>query len=236
MKIQWATFGKKLTIDDDTFPYGIRFYDAPMGAGKTLSMLNDCFELLKQYPDMMIFSNINILRPDIDYYLFSNVQELLKLLDTAEKYKHLLVLLDEGLSYFAENGGIDPALMSQITQLRKNRIFIFISSQKFKRINNRIRDFSLETVQCRCFFKRYQWNLIRDDTDLVFDKETMDFIGKKKGSYIFKRSDELFNSYDTRQKIDITKNVSNLFVQRGSPAPTPAQPENTLKSKKRRLV
>lgn len=223
MKVFWNTITKKCHLENDSFPFGIRFYDAPMGGGKTLSMVFDTTVLLKQYPDALVFSNIVL--KGVKYYQFNNVAELLKLLDLNYKTnnKHLIVLIDEGLSYFAENGGIDPALMSSITQLRKNRIFVLISSQKFKRINNRIRDFSLETVHCRCIFKKYQFNTVRDDTQLIFDKQQMDFVGVKKYSYLFKRNDDLFEMYDTLQKIDITQNVSNLFVQRGSPVATLAQ-------------
>ena len=217
MKIQWATLFKKCTLDEDTFPFGIRFYDAPMGGGKTLSMLNDTFELVRKYHDVHIFSNVLIHRDDLDIVYYNTTSELIACLEQATKYKHSIVIIDEGLSYFAENGGIDPALMSSITQTRKNRIFILISSQKFKRINNRIRDFSLETVVCRCYFGKLQWNIVRDDTNIVWDKEQMDFVGTKKYSVIFKRNNDLFNSYDTYQKINITTNTSALFSPRGSP-------------------
>lgn len=219
MKIQWATFLKKCDKDKDDFPFGIRFYNAPMGGGKTISMINDTFEILKKYPDVHLFSNVKIKKEGLNIKYFLTVDELVACLDEATKFKHSLVIIDEALTYFAENGGIDPALMSSITQLRKNRIFIMISAQKFKRVNNRIRDFSLESVQCRCF-GNFQWNLVRDDTNLVWDKEQMDFVGTKKYSYIFKRNNDLFKSYDTMQKIDIKTNTSNLFAQRGSPIAT----------------
>lgn len=219
MKILWRTFFKKCTLDTDKFPFGIRFYNAPMGGGKTLSMVNDTLELIKEYPDTRVFSNVRFLTEIENIQYFNNVEELVKCLNYATKFKHSIVLIDEALTYFAENGGIDPALMSSITQLRKNRIFILIAAQKFKRVNNRIRDFSLESVNCHSFWK-FQFNVIRDDTQLIWDKNVMDFVGSKKYSILFKRNNELFDSYDTFQKIDITKNISNLFVQRGSPIPT----------------
>lgn len=219
MKIYWRTFFKKCTLDDDKFPFGIRFYNAPMGGGKTLSMVKDTLELIKQYPDTHVFSNVRFLTEIENIQYFNNVQELVECLNYATEFKHSIVLIDEALTYFAENGGIDPALMSSITQLRKNRIFILIAAQKFKRVNNRIRDFSLESVNCHSFWK-FQFNVVRDDTELIWDKNVMDFVGTKKYSILFKRNNDLFDSYDTFQKIDITKNTSNLFVQRGSPITT----------------
>lgn len=218
MKIRWGTFVKKVSLDKDKFPFGLRFYDGVQGAGKTLSMLADTYELLKVYPDLLIISNVKINKEGVNYYLFGSIDELIQLLEKSQKVKHTVVIIDEGLTYFAENGGINPALMSAITQNRKCRRLIMVSSQKFKRLNNRIRDFSLETVVCRCFFGKYQWNIVRDDTNLTWDKELMDFVGAKKYSYIFKRSDELFNSYDTFQNIkNLTINTSSLFSPRGSP-------------------
>ena len=59
MKVYWKTFNKKHTPDPDQFPFGIRFYDAVQGGGKTLSMVFDAIELKKQYPDMKTITIVN---------------------------------------------------------------------------------------------------------------------------------------------------------------------------------
>ena len=151
MRVQWKTLFKKVTLDSDTFPYGMRFYDGAMGSGKTLSMLNDTFELLKQYDNVFLASNVIINKPNINYYYFQTIPELIKLLEIGQTHKHAIIIIDEALSYFAENGGIDPALMSSITQTRKSRMLIMLATQKFKRLNNRLRDFSLERYSIETF-------------------------------------------------------------------------------------
>lgn len=221
MQIDWRSFTKKYTKDKDDFPFGIRFYDAAQGGGKTLSMVHDALELKKEYPDMITISNV-IIKGLPNQKNFDSVDELIYLLELSQEHKHTLVIIDEALTYFAENGGIDPALMNKITQNRKCRRFMMLATQKFKRVNNRLRDFSLETVKC-CHFWFIQFNIVRDDTTLHWDKDEMDFVGLKKYIYIYKRNNDLFNSFDTFASIKIDKNINtnNLF----SPAAAPPPPQ-----------
>ena len=219
MRIDWRSFTKKFSPDEDRFPFGIRFYDAAQGGGKTLSMVHDALQLKKQYPDMITISNV-IIKDLPSQKNFDTVDELIGLLELTQENKHTLVIIDEALTYFAENGGIDPALMNKITQNRKCRRFMMLATQKFKRVNNRLRDFSLETVKCFNFWF-VQINVVRDDTTLHWDKEEMDFIGNKKYVYIFKRNNELFNSFDTFASVKIDKNLntSSLFSPAAAPPP-----------------
>lgn len=220
MRVYWKTFLKHHTKEADTFPFGIRFYDAPQGGGKTLSMVFDAITLKNEFPDMKLISNVNINEFE-DAYYFETVDELINLLNKSQNFKHTLVIIDEALTYFAENGGIDPALMNKLTQNRKCRRFIMLATQKFKRVNNRLRDFSLETVKCS-HIGHFQINSVRDDTSLHWDKEEMDFIGQRKYIYIFKRNDELYSRYDTMASVKIDKNLSTGSLLAPSPAPTVA--------------
>lgn len=225
MKIYWRTLLKKHTPDKDKFPFGITFYDAPQGGGKTLSMVFDALELQKSYPDLVLISNVIINGWENAHY-FSKPVELVNLLNNQQENNHTLVIVDEALTYFAENGGIDPGLMSEITQNRKQRRLMFIATQKFKRTNNRLRDFSLKTVKCNHFFN-LQINTVRDDQTTHWDKEQMDFVGKKLYTYVFKRNNELYKRYDTFAKTTINTKMrtDSLFT----PARAPAQAQDREK-------
>ena len=208
MQIDFKSFTKKFIKDKDTFPFGMRFYDGVMGSGKSLTMAKDCYDICQQYNDVLVISNLHF-KIDIgaqEIIYFQTTDELISALVYSQGRKHTWVLIDEALTYFAENGGIDPALMNKITQSRSCRRFICLGSQKFKRINNRLRDFSLETVQCRNI-GRIQFNAIRDDTRLHFDKQEMDFVGPVKEYQIFKRNIELFNLYDTFEGVKLSTSV-----------------------------
>lgn len=217
MKIYWRSFKEKFTRDKDHFPFGMRFYSAPQGGGKTLTMVFDALQLKRQYPDMITISNV-IIKGLKNQRNFDTVEELISLLELSQNLKHTLVIIDEALTYFAENGGIDPALMNKITQNRKCRRFMMIATQKFTRVNNRLRDFSLETVICKSFWF-LQINVVRDDTTLVWDKNEMDFIGKKKYTYIFKRNNKLFSCFDTFASVKLNRSISTASLFTPTPAP-----------------
>lgn len=226
MNIYWRTFLKKFVKDEDTFPFGIKIFDGVQGSGKSLSMVFEAVQLQKKYGDVNLITNIAIDYKFKNYIYFEketikeSIDSLIEALELSNNWTHTLVIIDEALTYFAENGGIDPALMNKITQNRKSRRIIFIGTQSFKRVNNRLRDFSLETVKCGNI-GRFQYNLVRDDRKLHWDKEEMDFIGVKKYSYIFKRNKDLFDLYDTFQKtkVDTKIKIGNTLTTGGLPPP-----------------
>lgn len=225
MKIDWNSFVKKYTVDKDKFPFGIRLYDGAQGEGKTLSMVYDMREIYNAFDDVTLITNIDLNLPEgVEYIYYESVDGLIDAMAEVEDEgkKHVIVMIDEGLTYFAENGGIDPALMHKITQNRKNRRFVMISVQKFTRLNNRLRDFSLETVQCG-HFGNIQINRVRDDRKLKWDREEMDFVGDKKFTYVFKRNNELFELYDTFQiiKLDTETKTSGLLGSKPPPVAVP---------------
>lgn len=222
MKIDWRSFTKKFVRDPDNFPFGMVFYDGVMGSGKSLTMVHDALEICKKYDDVLLISNIEFKVPTgaKQVIYFQTVDELLSALELSQNTKHTWVIIDEALTYFAENGGIDPALMNKITQSRSCRRLICLGSQQFKRVNNRLRDFSMQTIQCNNF-GRFQINSVRDDRHLHWDKEEMDFVGPIIEYRIFKRNVELFNAYDTFAGVKLNKNINtnNLFYSAAAPPP-----------------
>lgn len=222
MRIDWRSFTKKFIKDPDTFPFGMVFYDGVMGSGKSLTMVHDALDICKKYDDVLLISNIEFKVPTgaKEVIYFQSVDELIKALEYSQNTKHTWVIIDEALSYFAENGGIDPALMNKITQSRSCRRLICLGSQQFKRVNNRLRDFSMQTIKCNNF-GRFQINSVRDDRRLHWDKEEMDFVGPIIEYRIFKRNVELFDSYDTFAGVRLDKNLSTASLFSPSAAPPP---------------
>lgn len=226
MKIDWRSFTKKYIKDPDSFPFGMVFYDGVMGSGKSLTMVHDALEICKKYDDVLLISNIEF-KVDTGakkVIYFQTVDELIRALEYSQNLKHTWVIIDEALSYFAENGGIDPALMNKITQSRSCRRLICLGSQQFKRVNNRLRDFSMQTIQCRNF-GRFQINSVRDDRKLHWDKDEMDFVGPVIEYRIFKRNVDLFNSYDTFAGVKLQKNLSTASLLTPAAVPPPPQSE-----------
>ena len=227
MKIYWRTLFRKRDRDKDKFPFGVRFYEAYMGEGKSLSSVFDAFQLAYAYPDMLLFSNLKIKDFPAAQINFSSKEDLYNFLmqiDNDEiNYKHILILIDEALPYFSENQGLSVGVISALTNLRKNKVCLFLNTQKFTRVNNRIRDFSKETVKCSTIFGIFQYNQVRDDKKLVWSKDEMDYIGSKKYSYIFKRHNRLYNSYDTLAKIKTSQTKDDNLIAAAAPPPPQQQ-------------
>ena len=223
MKIYWRTLFRKRDKEKDHFPFGVRFYEAYMGEGKSLSSVWDAFQLAYEYPDMLLFSNLKIKDFPTKQINFSTKDELYNFLiqiDNDEiNYKHILILIDEALPYFSENQGLSVGTITALTNLRKNKVCMFLNTQKFTRVNNRIRDFSKETVKCSTLFGIFQYNKVRDDKKLVWSKDEMDYIGAKKYSYIFKRHNLLYNSYDTLAKIKNSNTKDEPLLAAAAPPP-----------------
>lgn len=198
-----------------------------MGEGKSLSSVFDAFQLAYAYPDMLLFSNLKIKDFPAAQINFSSKEDLYNFLmqiDNDEiKFKHILILIDEALPYFSENQGLSVGVISALTNLRKNKVCLFLNTQKFTRVNNRIRDFSKETVKCSTIFGIFQFNQVRDDKKLVWSKDEMDYIGSKKYSYIFKRHNRLYNSYDTLAKIKTSQTKDDNLIAAAAPPPPQQQ-------------
>lgn len=227
MKIYWRTLFRKRDKDKDKFPFGVRFYEAYMGEGKSLSSVFDAFQLAYEFPDMLLFSNLKIKDFPSDQINFCSKDELYNFLMQIDEdkvnYKHILILIDEALPYFSENQGLSVGMISALTNLRKNRVCMFLNAQKFTRVNNRIRDFSKETVKCSTLFGIFQLNSVRDDKKLVWSKEEVDYIGAKKYSYLFKRHNRLYNSYDTMAKIKTSTTKDEPLLTAAAVPPPPQQ-------------
>lgn len=235
MKIYWRTLFRKRDKQKDKFPFGVRFYEAYMGDGKSLSSVWDAFQLAYEFPDMLLFSNLKIKDFPTKQINFSTKEQLydflIKIDNDEINYKHILILIDEALPYFSENQGLSVGTITALTNLRKNRVCMFLNTQKFTRVNNRIRDFSKETVKCDTLFGIFQYNKVRDDRHLVWSKDEMDYIGGKKYSYLFKRHNRLYNSYDTLAKIKTSKTKDEPLLIAAAAPPPPQQLQILKKGK-----
>lgn len=232
MKIDYKTFLKHWTPPEShQFPTGSRVYKGYQGSGKTLSMVKYANDILKKYPDCVIFSNIKLYgieqlhyhqaydsNDEVHYYLreFGNYQfihddEILKhALQFRNGDKGVLVLLDEAHLYFHKKNGISLDVLTAISQQRKDRKRLVFSSQIWEELDISLRKQVKEIVSCRCLFKFVQYNVIYDGESLNWDKQSSSYVAKKMYSELYKHNDMLYNSYNTFQKIITNKNYSRI--------------------------
>lgn len=201
MIIDWKTFTKKWEPPKKgQFPTGSRVYKGFQGSGKTLSMAKYAIDMSKKFPNCVIYSNFII--KGIDNFNYIRTDEDLKYaLELKNGADGVLVMLDEAHLYFNKKNGISLDVLTAISQQRKDRRRIVFSSQIWEELDISLRKQVKEIVSCRCLFGCIQINTISDGETLSWDKFSNQYVAKKISTEIFKHNLELYNSYDTYQKI-----------------------------------
>lgn len=204
MRIYWDTFPKKRTPEKSgQFPVGSRVYKGFQGSGKTLSMVKYALDIAKKFPDCYVFSNIKI--SGIKNYQYIENDNILKYALTVKRgASGVLVLLDEAHLYFNKKNGISLDVLTCISQQRKDRRRLVFSSQIWEELDISLRKQVKEIVSCHSFGP-IQINTISDGESLTYDKLQGAYVAKKIRTEIFKHNNELYQAYDTYQKI-ITNN------------------------------
>lgn len=185
------------------------------------------FQIQKDFPNCLIFSNIKIKGLN-NFTYFEDDTGLQQALETRNGGAGVLVLLDEAHLYFGKKSGIPLDVLTAISQQRKDRRRIVFSSQIWEELDLSLRKQCKEIVSCRTLFSRFQINTISDGESLSYDKLTSQYVAKTIRTEIFKHSSILYNSYDTTQKIIYNSNYS-----RSPYTPPPLVFNETTKSRKR---
>ena len=214
MRIFWNTFPKKWKPQPKgQFPTGSRVYKGYQGSGKTLSMTKYAIDLAQKYPKCEVFSNFKI-NGIKNFHYISNDNDLKYALGLRNGTDGVLVLLDEAHLYFGKKSGISLDVLTAISQQRKDRRRIVFSSQIWEELDISLRKQVKEIVSCRTLFGMIQINTISDGESLSYDKLQGCYVAKKMYTEIFKHNEELYNAYDTYQKI-----ITNEEYSR-TPAPS----------------
>lgn len=211
MKIYLDTFFKKWNRPEpNAFPVGSRVYKGFQGSGKTLSMVKYAFDIQKEFPECHIFSNIKITGLN-NYHQIENDNDVKEGLEYSNGKNGVLVLLDEAHLYFNKKSGISLDVLTAISQQRKDRRRIVFSSQIWEELDISLRKQVKEIVACRCIFKKIQINQISDGETLTYDKIKGEYIAQKIRTEVFKHYNELYNAYNTLQKIITNENYNRQF-------------------------
>lgn len=200
MKIYWSTFKKKWKPEKGKkFPVGSRIYIGHQGMGKTLSMVQDVIKLREEFPNCLIFGNLKINLEN--YYKIENDDDLKYALSVQNGDAGVAVVLDEAHLFFGKKTGIPLEVLTSISQQRKDRRKIFMTSQVWEELDISLRKQVKEIVKCRNFFGMIQFNRVQDGYSLHYDKLQSDYVADKLYSYIFKHNLQLYRCYDTYEKI-----------------------------------
>lgn len=237
MRVDWSSFLKKWTRPaPGQFPVGSRVYKGFQGSGKTLSVVKYAFDIVKAFPNCVIFSNVKIkgiqplnfgfiIKKDHEtgqvekvpnrlsgnYYFIKNDDDVKFALSFPNGARGVLVILDEAHLYFGKKTGISLDVLTAISQQRKDRRRIVFTSQIWEELDISLRKQVKEIVSCRSIFRKIQINTVSDGESLSFDKLSSEYVAKKIRTEVFKHNDDLYNSYSTYQKIVTNKNYSRSY-------------------------
>lgn len=157
---------------------------------------NDLNQLRKDY------KNINRVFP------FNNADDL-KSYENSEY--GVIYLIDEIQLYFnsLESKNINPEVMTEISQQRKQRKHIVATSQVFGRMAKPLREQFNSVVSCHCYFNFFQVNKLLDRDSLDENSnDDMHLKGKVLKKFLWFHSPELYSRYDTYYKISRTKFIT----------------------------
>lgn len=146
----------------DFFPYdGLYLFCGAQGSGKTLSMVQAAYKLAADYPHLLICTNLELHGFPFPERIFPYLGDS-SLDDINNGEEGVLFLIDEIHTLYnsLNSKGIDPSVMSQICQQRKQRKIIMGTSQVFSRIAKPFREQAKVIVICNNFLKYLQVNSV----------------------------------------------------------------------------
>lgn len=201
MKIDWKSFKEKyIRPKGIQFPVGSIVFKGFQGSGKTLSMVHYVFQLQKQFPKCIIYSNVKI-NGLKNFHLIETDRDVAEAISAQNGPDGIVLLLDEAHLFFNKKTGISLDVLTAISQQRKDRRRIVMSSQIWEELDISLRKQVKHIVSCYCRMGKIQINTISDGESLTYDKMLGQYTAKKLYTEVFKHNQKLYDSYDTLQKI-----------------------------------
>lgn len=143
---------RKVSTD---FPYhGIWVCSGSQGAGKTLFAVSVLRDIYKKYPNVKIYSNINLY--GIPYLPYTG----LECFDDTNGVDGIIYLIDEIHTLYSslESAKMSGNMLTVWSQNRKNVRLILGTSQRWSRVAKPIREQAIYNIECRptiipCLYK-----------------------------------------------------------------------------------
>lgn len=190
--------------------YGVTCYCGRQGSGKTIGVVEELERIRTQFPECIICTNINYVGQDLP------LTSWLQLLYLRNGEKGVVFVIDE-----VQNNGLDwvkfpETLLSVITQQRKQKIKIFVTSQVYKNLVIQLRRQCFNVVECKTFLKRWTRHKCYDAEEYnnVIDNPTPEkkIRMPKLWKHSFIQSNYLRNLYDTNQIVDKLQDFDKLLI------------------------
>lgn len=207
MHVEWSTLLKKRRSDKKDFPTGTIIFSGRQGAGKTLSATHYLVRLKKQYPDLFIFSNIQLSIAD---KVITSDQVQHYILKTHPQGYPIAFFLDEIQTVlFNSKSSVSIEVFKAICQQRKALKTIIGTAQEFLDIDIRYRRQLNSLVECNPFLTRFQIERWIDPDSLQLDPHTNKYVGGTKYLNVWKRHNDAFDIYDTYEIVNAVMQIDD---------------------------
>lgn len=203
---------------------GCIIFTGRQGMGKTIALVEQADNWLKEYPKAKCIGNLSYKCQD------DELDDWRKLIDYKNGIYGVIALIDETQNWFSSNQSknFPPEMLEVITQNRKNRRVILGTAQSFNRLSKPIREQATEVRKCITLFGCLTI-VHRVIPELDANGDVKEW--KHRGFYYFVQNNDLRNKYDTYKVIESLRksdfqdlNNSYITVQNNI--------INTLKNKK----
>lgn len=180
-------------------PFGVSLWCGRQGEGKTISVVAYLRDLRRRYPKCIIVANFPCQFADRLMVSWKDLMEV-------RNGEHgVCFAIDEIQTEFSSTDFRDfPAeILTEITQQRKQRVKIVLTSQVFTRVVKAIREQCYEVVECRTLFRRLTINKAYDA--VAYERwHDAGQVGKRPRllwQYWCVQDDNLREAYDTDAKV-----------------------------------
>lgn len=187
------------------------------GSGKTLVAVNYVYKLLTYYPKCLLVTNIDLTAYPIDDKRVFRFTGPLDLTKYKNGVKGVIFLIDEIHLYFGSqkgNNNINPEVVQEICQQRKQRIHVVGTTQFYAQLNINLRRHFDTVLLCESKFFGFKQKINIIDRDSINGKDSSGQIleGTVKDTITYWRAPYMFNRYDTYAVIE-NKNL-NVGLER----------------------
>lgn len=231
--------------------FGMHIYLGKFGAGKTCSMVRDCYNICKRYKGVTVLTNLKLLNFPKDT-IIKPLRCIQDILDAPDK---TVVLVDEIGTLFnsrdfangatkSGGGGLPKALFQHICQCRHRHLVILGTVQRWGFLDKQLRDITADVTVCSAFFShpfsRMITNYVYDavEYDMFYQSPMRPLVPLDGSVYI--QTDFYRNLYDTKEMVStlLTMDyISDEEIERNrsfealglSPAPMAKKDERKLR-------
>lgn len=196
---------------DDFELFGMHIYVGKFGAGKTCSMVRDCYNICKKYKGVTILTNLKLVNfpDDVIIKPLNCIQDILNAPDKT------VVLVDEIGTLFnsrdfanggtKNGGGLPKILFQHICQCRHRHLVILGTVQRWGFLDKQLREITADVTVCSAFlphpFSRMITNYVYDavEYDLFYQSPMRPLVPLSGCVWI--QSDFYRNLYDTKEMV-----------------------------------